>query len=242
MYLGRIKNIKDPLFRGRVKIEIADVSEGLSDEDNFWCFPKEQLYKNMFRTPKVDEVVLVEFLGDDLYSGVYTLLHSVSDEVEEILKESYDNAKIIYYDEIANTHIFYTDEKGLMISNNGSFINILKDNSILLSEIEGKKIHLKGGNISIGSINKSEESAVLGETNEKVLEEINTTFEKMGDSIEQNLNALSEAAKGNVHTGLLIAPFKKFATEIKTLIGSQKEAIAKIIPETKSKIVTIDKE
>lgn len=242
MYLGRIKDIKDPLFKGRVKIEIADVSEGLANEENFWCFPKEQIYENMFRTPKVDDVVLVDFLGDDLYSGVYTLLHVLSKEVEEILKESYDNAKVLYYDEIANTHIFYTDERGLMISNNGSLINILKDNSILLSEVDGKKIHLKGGNISIGSLDKSEESAVLGETNEKALKEINDTFDKMGNSIEKNLNLLSEAAKGNVHTGLLVAPFKTFATEINTLINNQKSAIAKIIPETKSKVVTIDKQ
>lgn len=240
IYIGRIRDIDDDLKEGRVKIEIASVTEGLTKEEMFWCYPKTQLHEGSFRTPKIDEIVFVEFLNDDLYNGLYWHFQNISEEVKQILKDSYQMTKILFYDTEANTYIFYTQTRGIVISNVESSIEVRKDKSIFLSQSGGGVIHLKDGNISIGTENKSKESAVLGETNEKTLNEIVSTFESIQNTMKTNLKALSEGSKSNPHTMHLVPLFEKFSIEIDTKLKTDISKIKELIPETKSKIVTLD--
>lgn len=242
IYLGRVRSIDDPLFKGRIKVEIADVTDGLEIADLMWCYPKKQDFANELRVAKEDEIVLIEFFNGDKYNPMYSFFHTLSDSAIEILKESYEGAKIVYHDEELQTSIFYTQEKGLFIDNQGSIIQIRKDKSIFIAENEGKSIHLNEGNISIGKETKSDESAVLGESNESVLNLITETFGELSNILDTGLKQLSTVAKGNPHTMPLSTPLESLANNLKSMLEEKTNQLKNDIPETKSKVVTIDKE
>jgi hypothetical protein len=129
-WLGIVVNNEDPLFLGRAKIKIFEKFDEIPDENLPWAFPNQSTVfagKNgygSFSYPKKNTLVHVRFENGDFYFPIYTVIENINKKMQEEVKESYENAQVLVYDEDEDLKIIYTKNQGLMIWYAGSFVNI----------------------------------------------------------------------------------------------------------------------
>ena len=124
-YLGKVVDIKDPLYQGRAKIEVFGVFDGLPSEDLPWA---EQIAGLSFggnfgggniTIPRLGSIVAVHFEDNNYYKMNYHYIKEISKDLMTELKEdnSYEGTQALIYDSEAQPgtlKMIYTKKKGLV--------------------------------------------------------------------------------------------------------------------------------
>jgi hypothetical protein len=188
-WLGEVVDNKDPEFKGRCKVrvfgkfdgtkDLDDASSGYSIPDDMlpWSYPGNS---NIFggghqgggslSVPKVGAKVKIRFSGGNIYNPEYFAIQDINEKLVNEIKDSYQNATVLYFDEDEKTKILYTQAKGLEFFHKDSHIVINPDSSITI-EHKGTSsiIELVGSNINItanSSVNITANSKVHAEASE----------------------------------------------------------------------------
>ena len=72
-YVGKVKDINDPLKLNRIKIEVDELTKGIKKDWLPWyiCeFPVKSTYNATVDIPPKDSYVLVKFPNNDIYNGI----------------------------------------------------------------------------------------------------------------------------------------------------------------------------
>lgn len=196
-WIGEVVDNNDPEFSGRCRVRIYGKFDGSSDPDvDTFDIPDDQLpwsYSagstifgggedngaGSLSVPKVGAKVKVRFSGGNIYSPEYFAVQDVNSKVIEELKESYQNAHVLFYDEDEKAKIVYTPAKGLEIFHKDSHIVINPDSSITIEHQDTKSIiELVGPNINItcnSTVNVTSNSKIQLESSECVMNGTSTT-------------------------------------------------------------------
>ena len=188
-YLGKVVDIKDPLYQGRARIEVFGIFDGLPLEDLPWA---EQIAGLSFggdfgggnmSIPRLGSIVSVHFEDDNYYKMSYHFIKEISNDLKAELREdnSYDGTQSIMYDSEAQPGILkmiYTRKKGLVFQLGDATIQLdtqnagtdkeklrivlkLNDDEIRMEKQGAKqKVIVKSENIELGE--EAIEKIILG--------------------------------------------------------------------------------
>ena len=188
-YLGKVVDIKDPLYQGRARIEVFGIFDGLPLEDLPWA---EQIAGLSFggdfgggnmSIPRLGSIVSVHFEDDNYYKMSYHFIKEISNDLKAELREdnSYDGTQAIMYDSEAQPGILkmiYTRKKGLVFQLGDATIQLdtqnagtdkeklrivlkLNDDEIRMEKQGAKqKVIVKSENIELGE--EAIEKIILG--------------------------------------------------------------------------------
>jgi hypothetical protein len=190
-YLGKVVDIKDPLYQGRARIEVFGIFDGLPSDDLPWA---EQIAGLSFggdfgggniTIPRLGSVVAVQFEGNNYYKMNYHYVKEISKDLMAELKEdnSYEGTQALIYDSEAQPgtmKMIYTRKKGLVFQLGDATIQLdtqnagtnkeklrivlkLNDDEIRMEKQGAKqKVIVKSNNIELGEA--AMEKLVLGST------------------------------------------------------------------------------
>lgn len=188
-YLGKVVDIKDPLYQGRARLEVFGIFDGLPLEDLPWA---EQIAGLSFggdfgggnmSIPRLGSIVSVHFEDDNYYKMSYHFIKEISNDLKAELREdnSYDGTQAIMYDSEAQPGILkmiYTRKKGLVFQLGDATIQLdtqnagtdkeklrivlkLNDDEIRMEKQGAKqKVIVKSENIELGE--EAIEKIILG--------------------------------------------------------------------------------
>lgn len=172
VWVGEIVDNKDPDFSGRCKVRVFGLFDGSVDLDNEksgfsipdsdlpWVYPANS---NIFgggkshgagsiSVPKIGSRVKIMFSGGNIYSPEYVSLQDVNSSMIDEIKNSYDNATVLYYDEDEQVKIIYTKANGIEMYHKKSHIVINPNSSITIEHKDSESIiELVGEKINIVS-------------------------------------------------------------------------------------------
>jgi len=188
-YLGRVVDIKDPLYQGRAKIDIFGFFDGIPVEDLPWA---EQIAGMSFggnfgggniTIPRVGTIVAVHFEDNNYYKITYHYIKEFSQDLQEELKQenSYEGTHSIIYDSEAQPGLLkmiYTKKNGLVFQLGEATIQLdtqnagtdkeklrikikMNDDEVRMEKSGGKqKVIIKSENIELGE--GAVEKVILG--------------------------------------------------------------------------------
>ena len=150
-YLGVIVDNNDETKTGRVKVKILEHSDEISDPDNVWAVPVKDLVfgskgAGSFSYPKKGTLVRVNYV--DKYQVFYENLEVYTDELKDIIKQSYENSQVLVVDADENLKIYYTKADGIMIFLKDSYINITPDAKLILEKSDEN--YIDANNVMVG--------------------------------------------------------------------------------------------
>lgn len=139
-YLGKVVDIKDPLYQGRARIEVFGIFDGIPSDDLPWA---EQISGLAFggsfgggniSIPRLGSVVAVEFEDNNYYKINYHYIKEISKDLLTELSEdnSYDGTQALIYDSEAQPgalKMIYTRKKGLVFQLGDATIQIDTQNA-----------------------------------------------------------------------------------------------------------------
>lgn len=139
-YLGKVVDIKDPLYQGRARIEVFGIFDGIPSDDLPWA---EQISGLAFggsfgggniSIPRLGSVVAVEFEDNNYYKMNYHYIKEISKDLLTELSEdnSYDGTQALIYDSEAQPgalKMIYTRKKGLVFQLGDATIQIDTQNA-----------------------------------------------------------------------------------------------------------------
>lgn len=85
-WLGTVKDNADPAALNRIKVELDDLSKGISTEDLPWYIvltPADSKSNSGVSLPRVNSRVLVEFPTNDFYNGIVTNSINITPPTED---------------------------------------------------------------------------------------------------------------------------------------------------------------
>jgi hypothetical protein len=190
-YLGRVVDIKDPLYEGRATVEVFGIFDGLPVDDIPWA---EQIAGLSFggdfgggnlTIPRLGSIVAVNFEGNNYYKLNFHYVKEISKDLMAELKEenSYEGTNSLIYDSEAQPgtlKMIDTRKKGLVFQLGDATIQLdtqnggtdkeklrivvkMNDDEIRMEKSGGKqKVIVKSENIELGE--GAVEKLVLGST------------------------------------------------------------------------------
>jgi hypothetical protein len=188
-YLGKVVDIRDPLYQGRARIEVFGIFDGIPSDDLPWA---EQIAGLSFggnfgggniTIPRLGSIVAVHFEDNNYYKMNYHYLKEISSDLLTELKEdnSYEGTHSLVYDSEAQPGILkmiYTRKKGLVFQLGDATIQLdtqdagtdkeklrivlkLNDDEIRMEKQGAKqKVIIKSENIELGE--EAIEKVILG--------------------------------------------------------------------------------
>jgi hypothetical protein len=188
-YLGKVVDIRDPLYRGRAKIDVFGFFDGIPVEDLPWA---EQITGMSFggnfgggnvTIPRIDTIVAVQFEQDNHYKLTYHYIKEFDQGLLAELKEenSYEGTHSLIYDSEAQPGILkmiYTRKNGMVFQLGDATIQLdtqdagtdkeklrikikMNDDEIRMEKSGGKqKVIIKSENIELGE--EAVEKVILG--------------------------------------------------------------------------------
>lgn len=190
-YLGKVVDIKDPLYQGRAKINVFGIFDDIPTEDLPWA---EQIAGLSFggsfgggniSIPRLGSIVAVHFEDNNYYKITYHYLKEISEDLLKELKEenSYEGTHSLVYDSEAQPGVLkmiYTKKNGLVFQLGDATIQLdtqdggtdkeklrikikMNDDEIRMEKSGGKqKVIVKSNNIELGE--GAVEKVILGNT------------------------------------------------------------------------------
>lgn len=174
-YIGEVVDNNDPDFSGRCKIRIYGKMDGrinqdlddseysIPDDDLPWAYPGngsffaggDSLGAGFISVPKVGSKVKVRFSAGNVYSPEYYAVQDLNKNLVNEIKDSYQNAHVLFYDEDENVKVVCTQKNGFEIFYKESHIVINPDSSITIEhkdtssiiELVGTKINITANSI-----------------------------------------------------------------------------------------------
>lgn len=196
-WIGEVVDNNDPEFSGRCRVRVFgkfdgstnpdDESFSIPDDELPWAYPAgSQIFgggenhgAGSLSVPKIGARVKIRFSGGNIYSPEYSVLQDLNEKVIEEIKDSYQNAHVLFLDEDENVKIVYTVAKGLEIFHKDSHILINPDSSITIEHQDSKSIiELVGPNINVtcnSTVNITANSKIQSEASECVMNGTSTT-------------------------------------------------------------------
>lgn len=248
-YWGTVVSVDDPEKASRVQIKVKSVFDLIPDEHLPWAMPR-YIDSQSHDLPAVGDLVMVKFLNNDIYFPTWFRIRKKSENLSD---EDYKSSSVLIekdlakYDLDGQLSVRYTQSEGLLLElqrdGNMSQVIIRNDNTVLLKNAKtGRIIHISNESLSIGSEDKSQQPAVVGDDNHTAFDMVNDTIHKLSQLMDKHLEQLSKVAKSNPYTSLLSLPLKIYKKEVKLEIDKLHKKNADFFPETKSTIATIDKD
>ena len=233
----------DPLKQGRLKLYIPGFNDGISADKIPWAEQRQPTLPNQFVLPLIDAPISVLILHDNTIQWQH--LDFKHKTLTALLDDEYLFAHVLLYRNLAeigdtgDLAIYYTPAQGLKLIKDKAFINFQKDSNILISNAK-KTIHIKDGTISLGTENKSKESATLGEQNIDALTKLNNAIDNLYAKLSTYLNTLHAVAAANPYTLPLAAPITTAIATLQAQNNIDSLKISTQIPKTASSIVNLD--
>lgn len=204
IWVGEVIDNNDPEFSGRCRVRVYGKFDGTMDMDNPqsafnipdsdipWAYPAgstifgggAEFGAGSLSVPKVGTKVKIVFSGGNIYSPEYIAIQDLNTAVIDEIKDSYQNAHVLFFDEDERVKIVYTPAKGLELFHKDSHIVINPDSSITIEHAETKSIiELVGPNINVtanSTVNITANSKIHSEASECVMN--GTSVTKLGPS------------------------------------------------------------
>lgn len=192
-WVGEVVDNNDPEFSGRCRVRIFGKFDGRANLDDTasaynipddqlpWAYPTsgnifgggESQGAGFLSVPKIGARVKVRFSAGNLYAPEYFALQDLNQSVIDEVKDSYQNAHVLFFDEDEKVKVVYTPAKGLELFHKDSHILINPDSSITIEHKESSSIiELVGSNINItanSTVNITANSKIQSEASECVL-------------------------------------------------------------------------
>jgi hypothetical protein len=155
-FIGVVEDNADPERKGRCKVRVLDVFDGLPTSDIPWATPQKDLNGNTFYLPEVGKVVSVVFDNENLYTPEYRYAQHYNVNLVKKLKDlgddAYKSMRVAMFDHKAQ--IFANDDDGMMIDYKFNQIHI--DDGTINLNLKGN-----GGAVNIGT-ETADQQAILG--------------------------------------------------------------------------------
>ena len=190
-YLGKVVDIKDPLYQGRARINVFGIFDDIPTEDLPWA---EQIAGLSFggdygggniSIPRLGSIVAVHFEDNNYYKMNYHYIKEISKDLQEELKDenSYEGTHALVYDSEAQPgtlKMIYTQKNGLVFQLGDATIQLdtqnagtdkeklrikikMNEDEIRMEKNAGKqKVIIKSQNIELGE--EAVEKVILGST------------------------------------------------------------------------------
>jgi hypothetical protein len=155
-YRGKVLDNKDPDFRGRLKIDVPSVYNGTKAD--YWALPKGMFAGKqigLYAIPNIGDVVWVSFEQGDVSYPVWEYGWFINNAVPEKAKVDGKNPK--------NIILQSTSKHSIELDDHNKLIRITDSNGNVV-ELNEKGVSIVSDKISLGTLNKSKEKAVLGDT------------------------------------------------------------------------------
>jgi len=155
-FKGVVVDTEDPLKKFRCRVRVFGKFDDLADDELAWATQK---LPNVFgaengngagSVPKKGTVVEVFFDNGNIYAPEICNITEPNEKMIDEIKGSYEDAHVLLFDSGEELKVYYTKEKGLLISLKDSYINIASDNAITI-EHKGTSsiIELRGSTITM---------------------------------------------------------------------------------------------
>ena len=158
IWVGVVEQNVDPLKLGRVKARVPYLHGDLPLEVLPWIHPRKDANGNAFNVPRLKKVVNIEYHDGDITSGEYIAAEHYNINLQNVI-ESLDDAGYaefvaVYLDHA--TQIYRSQDKGLVLDNEYSNINLDNDGNISHNLRDNK------AKLNLGTANASQ-PALLGD-------------------------------------------------------------------------------
>lgn len=204
LWLGEIVDSNDPEKQGRCKIKIYEKFDQLPPESMPWAYPAnshifaggETKGYGSFEYPKVGSLVRVKFNSGNIYYPEYSIVENINESMKSLINGSYENSHVTLFDEDEQLQIYYTKEKGLVLSLKNSKIFIENSKDVQINHADGSKIVIKADTITIDTGSKLTVTAPTIELNGSSMVGVGTGASysiPKSEMLEQVIMALASA-------------------------------------------------
>jgi hypothetical protein len=226
-YRATVYSNEDPDSLNRLQLIIPHIS---SDPLPAWVFPKSNFAGKEYGMqvlPQKGDLVKVEFEYGNPKKPLW--LHGYFGEKEKPTGDNYKDVKNYWFRTPSGNLVELYDDECIRLTDQWGNILVLNKNGI--SQISK--------NISQGTLDKSAQPGVLGDTNAEVLQDLWDNLNNLNTALRLYAEAQAKIAVAvPIYIGL--APALQATAALSNAIELVLPAIAQLIPQTKSKVVTLD--
>ena len=221
-YRGFVYDVNDPLNLNRIKVLVPEVYG--NELHDYWAIPK-NLYSGegygIQMLPKKGDMVWINF--ERGHPSKPTWSHGYRSKNEVIDDEDLKDVNCTWIKTPGGNLVKINDTK--------KYIHIRTSNGFYV-EINDKSVSAVADGISLGTLDKSKFSAVLGEPNEECLEDAQKVLQDFLESLQKDLLVAQAAG----------SPFLPYTNILKTvpIVLEIAKQLKNKIPKTLSKKVTLD--
>ena len=155
--LGTVESIDDPTYSGRIKVRVPGLHDNIPTEQLPWCtFGGSPFFSGngggSLSVARVGQQVRVQFKSGEKTSMEWMANNQVDPDLINEIKDDYENAQVLIYDSAVDLSIKFQTGTGLIIYYQGSFIQIMPDNTITIHYglgATGTQIQLSKGRVDI---------------------------------------------------------------------------------------------
>ena len=155
--LGTVESIDDPTYSGRIKVRVPGLHDNIPTEQLPWCtFGGSPFFSGngggSLSVARVGQQVRVQFKSGEKTSMEWMANNQVDPDLINEIKDDYENAQVLIYDSAVDLSIKFQTGTGLILYYQGSFIQIMPDNTITIHYglgATGTQIQLSKGRVDI---------------------------------------------------------------------------------------------
>lgn len=135
--LGTVESIDDPTYSGRIKVRVPGLHDNISTEELPWCsYGGSSVFSGngggSLSVARVGQQVRVQFKSGEKTSMEWIANNQLDPDLINEIKDDYENAHVLLYDSAVDLSIKFQTGTGLTIYYQGSFIQIMPDNTITI--------------------------------------------------------------------------------------------------------------
>lgn len=135
--LGTVESIDDPTYSGRIKVRVPGLHDNISTEELPWCtYGGSPFFSGngggSISIARVGQQVRVQFKSGEKTSMEWLANNQVDPDLINEIKDDYENAQVLLYDSAVDLSIKFQTGTGLILYYQGSFIQIMPDNTITI--------------------------------------------------------------------------------------------------------------
>ena len=228
-WIGKVVDNRDPEFTGRCKVRVYGKFDGtvnmddnnsefsIPDDDLPWAYPAgstifgggKENGAGSLSVPKIGAKVKIHFSGGNIYSPEYVAVQDLNTAVVNEIKDSYQNAHVLFYDEDEDVKVVYTPAKGFEFFHKNSHIIINPDSSITIEHKDSSSIiELVGSTINItanSTVNITANSKIQAEASECLI----------------NGNSVTKLGPAPSYSGVLAEPLWTFLKMLSSAVDAK---------------------
>lgn len=155
--LGTVESIDDPTYSGRIKVRVPGLHDNITTEELPWCtYGGSPFFSGngggSLSVARVGQQVRVQFKSGEKTSMEWLANNQLDPDLINEIKDDYENAQVLLYDSAVDLSIKFQTGTGLTLYYQGSFIQIMPDNTITIHYglgATGTQIQLSDGRVDI---------------------------------------------------------------------------------------------